>query len=1611
MSVKGLLIISVVFVVLAVGLWFLADYFLTLPDHVSQHETHIIGQDRFEPGSEAHVRVIVRDSSTGSPLPNSKVKVSLQTMDGESAIPLYEGSVDEIGSVDVTFQAPEDTKEDGSLIFQNANLVVESESDLGSDQLTHPIAIDRDFRILLTTDKPVYQPGQIIHMRALALSTFDLSPVSDQKLEFIIADGKGNKVFRKTLITSEYGVAFADFQLASEVNTGNYKISAVLGNTTTEKTVTVEYYTLPKFEIELSSDKSSYLPASRVEGSLRTNYFFGKPVDGGSVLLEGYTFDVERIDHFNLQGTTDQDGNFTFEFDLPDYIAGTDLERGLGQFHLQASVTDRANHTETTDITLLVSENPIIIDAIPESGQLQPGIENILYILTSQPDGTPIQCDLSISYSAQYPNIEIQTDPFGLAAVRLTPESRTFSFSVEAFSSNGDFASRLFEFVGEDSLDEYLLLRPDKPTYRVGETMNLAIFSSQEKGTAYLDIVRQGQTLSTRSVSIGENPEIGTGRALVALDLSPDLYGTLELHVYKILPGGIITRDTRMIVVDPAADLNVVMDLDEESYLPGSSANLEIQVNDHAGAGKQAAIGLAIVDESVFSIAQQDPGFAKLYYMLEEEIRQPRYDLHGFKVGDFLTYEESQEMDSTLFAARENTAQAALADAVADKIAFALDTNSHDAVVQRLASRQIDFFEAFFGWSFLLPIGFLLMSLYAAWHEERLTVSISVAITGIVALPFIMCPLLFVVDEDSLPVIWGILGIALFLLAFFAFRQSSWPRLVGMGLMLLYTLVLYSLLQAGFQSLFSMDFGPGVAFLLGLIAVYAAFLIQLSSANWKGLLSRSAITSILILGLFLGSCASMPDIPFMGAEEAFVESPIADAPLEQEETSSEEPRLRQYFPETLLWLPDGETDRDGYLDLEIPIADSITTWRMTALASSLDGELGNTVGELLVFQDFFIDLDLPQALTVGDEVSVPVSIYNYLQEPQDVRLTVRESSWFELLDESQKELEVKSNEVSVLYFRIRAVDVGTHPFRVTARGSKLSDAIQRSIRVFPDGKAFTFSQSDRLSKGITLLPIEFPSNALPEPRSVTVKLYPGIASQVVEGLDSLLRLPYGCFEQTSSTTYPNILILDYMKTTGQLSPEVQFKAEEYINLGYQRLLTFEVSGGGFSLFGRSPADRMLTAYGLQEFNDMSRVHPVDPAILERTAEWLFSQQESDGSWGHDRGLVHESAWGTSSANRLPSTAYIAWGLIDAGFANDPRTSRSIKFLRDGQAQASSPYVLSLIANALVAYDKKASDGITASTNVVLDRLASLATVEQETAFWTSEVSTYMGSYGTTANIETTALASLALIRASRHPELASGGLTTLVQAKDAHGTWHTTQATILSLKALLAGTYYQGENTDATLSVSLNDGQAYTLRLTPENFDVVQMVVFDSQSLEEVNSLEITSSGVGDLMYQVSGSYYVPWNEVLSSDAGGEVDPISIDLQYDRTELALDDLLTADVSVSLTTPLSQVEWAIIDLGIPPGFSVERQSLDDLVEISQSQSSEENGFPALERYEFTSRQIILYISDLSFEHPLSFSYQLSAKYPIRAQTPASTVYDYYNPEISAEQAPVEIVVIQ
>lgn len=447
------------------------------------------------------------------------------------------------------------------------------------------------------------------------------------------------------------------------------------------------------------------------------------------------------------------------------------------------------------------------------------------------------------------------------------------------------------------------------------------------------------------------------------------------------------------------------------------------------------------------------------------------------------------------------------------------------------------------------------------------------------------------------------------------------------------------------------------------------------------------------------------------------------------------------------------------------------------------------------------------------------------------------------------------------------------------------------------------------------------------------------------------------------------------------------RAENYIGLGYQRLLTFEVKGGGFSLFGSPPASVMLSAKGLLELNDMSKVYPVDPAIIERTRNWLLSNQKPDGTWDGTAGWDHPPE---GNGDPMPLTAIVAWALVEAGGKDTAGVGRSISYLRANAGGAEDAYTLSLIANALVAFDPGDS-----TTQTVLSRLDGMRVTEGETSYWASKTGSFTGATGVAGNVETTALAAYAFLRARAYPDSTQRALTYLIQKKSPDGTWGSTQATILALRALTESVFATGETTqDATVTVSFNGAQANPIRITRENSGVVQLLTFDDVNVGE-NRIAFQVDGKGSFAYQVTASYYLPWDAVPPTPETDKA--VDIQVAYDRTTLSVDDQVGVTTKVRLNKS-GTARMLLVDLGVPPGFTVMTEDLDAAVELK-----------TISRYEVTGRQIILYLENLTTGKPLTVQYHLKARFPLRAKTPASTSYDYYNPSVVGTQAPQQLTV--
>jgi hypothetical protein len=383
----------------------------------------------------------------------------------------------------------------------------------------------------------------------------------------------------------------------------------------------VKPYTLPRFEITFQPDQSFYLPGETATGVIEARYFFGKPVAGGQVVVRGSVTDVTRETVFEVAGETDADGLYRYAVPVPDFFVGQ-LDNQSAQIDLEIEVVDTANHLEAIDETITVAEKPLLIDAVPESGLLRPGLANRVYLDVSTPDGVAAPATLTITGETLAP-ITTTTDLYGLAVITLTaPDQPFLPLQVVATDDTGRQVTQPLLLGGATGASTTVLMRPERSEYKIGETANVDIYVNGHATTAYLDIIKGQQTFGLVAL-----PVVG-GVAQAALPIDGSLLGTLELNAYVIGDDGEMASDRRLLLVNPApAEIDVTLDADR--YRPGDTATLAIQVQ-RDGAPMPGVVGLAIVDESVFSVQAQEPGFARTYFLLERELQEPRYEIHDF---------------------------------------------------------------------------------------------------------------------------------------------------------------------------------------------------------------------------------------------------------------------------------------------------------------------------------------------------------------------------------------------------------------------------------------------------------------------------------------------------------------------------------------------------------------------------------------------------------------------------------------------------------------------------------------------------------------------------------------------------------------------------------------------------------------------------------------------------------------------------------------------------------------------------------------------------------------------------------------------------------------------
>jgi hypothetical protein len=1505
------------------------------------YDLRVLGQTRLFPGSMGSVRVQLMHHDDGKPLEG--VPVDIELLNDDDVVQLASFTTDADGTGAPRFQLPD--WDDGGYTLR-----VTAHTQGNAEIATHPITLKRSWKLMLSSDKPVYQPGQTIQVRGLALRQPDLKPVAGHEVTFTIADAKSNIIFKKKDVTSKFGIASIDCPLATEILEGPYRIDCQIGDTQSALVLEVKKYVLPKFKVEVTLDQPYYRPGQKVEGKVRAEYFFGKPVAEGTVAIDLHAGNWEKPLQ-TLKLHSDKDGVAPFDFTLPKELAHREGEApaepnreparreprppgnhdsGDARFTLKTTVTDMAKQKQTQSVSRVVTANPLRFEVIPENGRLVRGVVNRIYVFVSTADGKPTRARLAVSGIDQ----EIHTTALGVAAFDIKVEGDK-NLTINAKDSTGLSSTRTIELTCGRPVDDFLV-RTDKAVYDGGDTMKLLALGSGVE-PVFVDLIKDGQTFLTQTIDLAD------GRGVYAVDLPPELSGTIELCAYRFGNRGLAVRKSRVLYVRPASQLGIEMRLNQQEYRPGDKAKLDLTLTDDKGKPTPGAFSLAAVDEAVFSVMEQAPGMERTFFLLEQQLLKPVYALY-YWMPDQATGPAPAERD--LF----------------DQALFARTWNV--PVIWEKRESRIDDGSIWVGEPPVVEFSSPHSLAMDTFQQKSSKVEAA--------------------QKDGLKWVW-----------------YGWIFLAAALLLAGDVLLWLVIRREPFVALH-------VSFLVLLVLLVGAYLLSPSGMVLKksdeSRIFRETEAPGFRLGIDLDKNAKEPGDPsgidagmldgsvnFGGRPQTNYKQVIRGSTSRAGMQVRAEMRVRDYFPETLLWRPEVITDDRGRASLDFPLADSITTWRLSTSAVTADGRLGAAQTGIRVFQPFFVDLNLPVALTRGDEVAVPVVVYNYLAEPQTVELRLEKAGWFELDGDAVQRIELGANAVRSTSYRIRVNKVGNHRLQVSARAGKVADALRRDIEVIPDGRRVEEVHNGTLQKPASFT-LMVPKDAIEGSPKAILKIYPSSFSQVVEGLDGIFQRPYGCFEQTSSTTYPNILALDYLKRTKKSAPEVEAKARQFIHLGYQRLLGFEVKGGGFDWFGQSPANLTLTAYGLMEFQDMARVHDVDPKLIERTREWILSKRHDDGSWSADEHGMHDDPiHADGDLGRLATTAYVAWAVWGAGYSDGDK-ELTYRYLTEQKAdKIGDPYVLALVCNALLALEPK-NDAV----DSYFSRLDGMKLIpaDGKQMWWPMREgarTTFYGG-GRDASVETTALATLAYLKAGRDPGTTKRTLAWLTAQKDARGTWRSTQATVLALKALLAAADRpQGGDEERRIDIAFDKVVKQRITIHADQAEVMKQLDLTKYLSTNVQTVTITERSQTAAGFQLAFRYHVP-GEVPNKN-----EPLTIRIAYDRDELKVGDTITATATV--VNHMKQVApMVILDLPIPAGFSIDAEDLTKLVKAE-----------TIAKYQLSARQAVVYLRGLEPGKPLKLEYHLKATMPVKLTVPPGQVYEYYDTDKRGRSEPARMIV--
>ncbi|KAK6180007.1 hypothetical protein SNE40_012232 [Patella caerulea] len=764
---------------------------------------------------------------------------------------------------------------------------------------------------------------------------------------------------------------------------------------------------------------------------------------------------------------------------------------------------------------------------------------------------------------------------------------------------------------------------------------------------------------------------------------------------------------------------------------------------------------------------------------------------------------------------------------------------------------------------------------------------------------------------------------------------------------------------------------------------------------------------------------------YISADDSFSGDDSFTAPSETPAKTEKKKQVavRDFFPETWLWNLEtvGET---GKLVMNKELPHTITKWLGNAVCTHIEKGVGiSNDAAITTFQPFFTSFNLPYSAIRGEFIPIKVTTFNYFAECVQIRLELKSSEFIDIDPDvgSVTSLCICSNEAKSHSFIIVPKKIGEINLTVVAEsvagdsrcsGFDIStetvgvqDTVIRPLLVEPEGteKEYTYGTlvcPEEYSNGQyrSLVDLPIPRDHVPDSARGFVSVIGDLMGPSLNSATDLLRLPYGCGEQNMIVFAPNIYVMKYTKSTGQMDSIDSESIKKFLVAGYQRELRYKRSDHSFSAFGQSDDDgsTWLTVFVAKCFHKASEFIFVDKLIISRALDWATVQYNRGSFRSRGRVIHGDMKGGIAHGSADVLSAYILTVMLETGYyaKTDSKVVKGVNYLKVTVPE--NTYGVAVYTYLAALYEPRGS-----WHQLLVKELESRATVKDNMMFWKTKPETSTSQRNTqykrasALDIEITAYALLAY-QTDSSPQFTKmlRIVRWLTEQQNPNGGFMSTQDTIVALQALssYAAMMFKGapslnvfiDTFDYTKTYDINSTNSLVQQTTP-------IIAFPT-------SLTVMAKGTGCSVLQATVRYNMieDREKIESFTLNVTVNPSQVKAtNCKRRSLSIcTSFLGAPESNKASNNASNASsnMAVVFAKMPTGWLADMDTVNRL---------EQKTSLFLKRTEVDSKRpdVINFYFDQLDGNMVCFAFDMVQEIEVKNLKPAYvSVYDYYDPDM-------------